>query len=429
MNFIIKKIIPFILCFSLLVPVCFSKNEKQTIGEEIPRIQDHNINFNSLIKLGSVGQILLLHDAKNSESKVPRFATSITVIEAPIADVRKLLLDFKNYKNFVPQVVNVKIDKPDSENANSTLVTYQLGFKLPVGYLGVDYTLDYRIVSENEVYWTLAKGDMDYNSGRWELIPLSKNKTMLSYTAGTDFKSISFIVATAFKIQPELAISMPLSTNAVTVDAYKQQLKLVDSTLETFEQVPIIESYNAEKEILQLADLGNFVFVHNPGQILKNDIPVEIVYITSVQRLKGKVAPNRDKITQFNKYPDFFEQAKYTKSIETETGYLIDWKIKVGLGLFSLGVEYQAEYEWDINNSLSFKAIKGDLPYLQGRYEWLETDNNDTLFFYTMGNPLGKASPSILKLGNLIPNQQIVIGIASTAVLVESIDSWLSDSQ
>ena len=49
-----------------------------------------------------------------------------------------------------------------------------------------------------------------------------------------------------------------------------------------------------------------------------------------------------------------------------------------------------------------------------------------TLTIYTTGSQLGDKAPAVLKLGNLIPNRQVVVGVSSAALIVEKQAAWMA---
>ena len=445
----------------------------------VPRLQNFDIDFHTLARWTQAGQILLLHNPQSySDNLSLRFVSSFITLDASIDEINKTLRDFEHYPDFMPQVVSTDVTQRPPDGVD---VDFRLGFKLPIGHLGIEYSLAYQSISQHEMIWQLIDGDMTYNTGRWELIPLNSNQTLLIYTSWTDLQSISPLISALFRLQPELALSTPISANAVTANAFKQQILNTTVSTQTQTQTqtmnsvtnhsndpvnnspdhsinlsinqslnqaiinaqaltslqedegaaPSINQFGSQEFVHRLTTLGTFVFVHEPHVIEINGEQVDIIYVTASRILPGPTALNRQITTQFERYPELLSLAQSSSAEQsfTDNGFLVDWKLKLGVGLFSIKLNYQVEYQWDKNQSLSFRVVNGDLPYLRGRYEWTPIEVDKTLFTYTVGNPLGKTSPALLKLGKLIPNQQIVSGTVSAVTLVESASTWLGLSQ
>ena len=191
-------------CSQIFISSCYASNPPTSNHITVPRIQNFDIDFHALARWTQSGQILLLHNQQPSSDNLSlRFVSSFITLDASIEAINKTLRDFESYPEFMPQVVGAEMTQ---RPPNGIDVDFQLGFKLPIGHLGIEYSLAYQLISQREMTWQLIDGDMNYNTGRWELISLTPNKTLLVYTSWTDLQSINPIIGALFRIQPGLAL-------------------------------------------------------------------------------------------------------------------------------------------------------------------------------------------------------------------------------
>jgi hypothetical protein len=177
--------------------------------------------------------------------------------------------------------------------------------------------------------------------------------------------------------------------------------------------------------MLGLAKMGTVIFIHPTQWFQSADGPMDFVFVTAAVKVKAPLEKVTELSTRFESYKDFFEQIAKVKAKPTPTGFDVDWRLKLGFGILAVPVDYSLRYERKTPLVMPFHRTKGDLTYLWGAYEWMKPAEDETLVFYTTGSQLGDKAPAIIKLGNLVPNRQVTVGVSSAAVILEKLAPWV----
>jgi hypothetical protein len=103
------------------------------------------------------------------------------------------------------------------------------------------------------------------------------------------------------------------------------------------------------------------------------------------------------------------------------------WYVSVGFGPLSVGFDYRLSYEWKNDEALVFERIAGDLDHVYGAQELISYQNDKTLYFLTSAHEIGERASYLVKMGNLLPNRQIAVGVAFAGIGVERHIKWANE--
>lgn len=400
-----------------------------------PRLADLGLPADGLAKLVGDGQLVLLHPGRaatiGGKAREVRFASAAVRIAAPVSEVAAVIRDFARYSEFMPQTEKVTVTKaPDGADR----VAFRLRFELPVGGIRLDYTLDHRATPDGGVEWTLVAGDMAANAGRWEFFAVGPQETVAVYTLWSDLRSTSFILRQILDAQPDLDLAIPVSSAWTVAESVRRRVERRNPTppadatgLRRDPVIPLYSRGDLPEDVLRsLAARGTVLFIHPTQWLATAAGPLDLVFVTAVRPVAASLPEARRLARSFDRYHEFFEQVRGAKVTPTAKGLLVDWHLGIGFGILAIPLKYRLEYVDAGPATMPFRRVSGDLDYVWGAWEWLADGDGRTLAIYTTGSQLGDKAPAVLKLGNLIPNRQVVVGVSSAALIVEKQADWIA---
>ncbi|MFB6347172.1 MAG: hypothetical protein ABEK50_15725 [bacterium] len=430
------------LYFSLIIGVLLSVFPHVVSASPVPRIQDQSLRPQQLANLIGNRQLMILHREKpiqvNGSTETVRFVTSMTVMDTSVERVREKALDIDSYDQFVPQT---EIAKVVSRDTNNFKAKFHLSLKMPIMNTDLYYTNKYTRQSSGDVTFELVSGDLSAVYGRYEFIRLNDHQTLVAYTLWTDFRSgFGYFspAAAMYSAQPDLEIAVPVSQNAVFMRALRKRVETVSpekkSGGETLASAPNIPTFADRKlplsSLRSLYDLGTLLFVHQPQRIRTDGDSLSIQFVSAMGVADTALKQSRRLLTQFENFPRFVEQVSSVESQTTEYGYKAKWHLDIGLSILSAGIDYQLEYRWRNKDkrTLEYRIQPGgDLDHVYGALEWIPVNPSKTIFFYTVASQIGENASYLVKLGNFIPNRQLVVGVSSGALAVEKQMKWIRE--
>jgi ribosome-associated toxin RatA of RatAB toxin-antitoxin module len=195
--------------------------EAQFPDFQIPKVRE--IFDENVSRMLERGNLIIVH--KKPSPELPLFVSAGTLINAPVEKVWNVITDFEKYPEFVPQVDEVKTKKIGEKEI---AVTYNLSFRFTVIKIKVQYTVLMRLSPPTDIWWSLKKdekNDLEEAMGRWELIPVGKNKTAAFYTIYSHLQSMGRLMRFFLKQEPHLETTIPVSTGSLMVDAMKKRVE------------------------------------------------------------------------------------------------------------------------------------------------------------------------------------------------------------
>lgn len=409
------------------------------LTEEIPSIRSHNSDPETLAEIaGANGELILLHDQQSLETGTRRiddcrFVSCSAVIDRPPETVRQFVTDFGQYHTLLKFIRESTVLDDDEHNP---VVEFSIGMDTPIVDPRFNYVLRYDTRGEDLVFQSQS-GDFDMILGRWEFIPLSGGRTYLVYTSWFEFGSLSWTMRTIFWAQPDLKITIPVTQASVLVHAMKNQMEnRSDSPPENSEDlsddpsIPLLtkEDYSLES-LVPLTEQGTLIKVHPQQWINDNGSPLDITFVTGIGLMEAGIEEAKSHSRNFEKYPEYIEQVSQVTPRRDEDGDLVaTWELDLGVKILSIGLEYTIKYVPSTDYSLTFHRLDGDIEHVYGALEWEEVEDGRTLFIYTTATQVGSGDSFVVKLANILPHKQIIIGVAAGAMAVEKLVNRINDS-
>ncbi len=174
----------------------------------------------ALAERGSV--VVVDSDAKGKVSLV----TAGIVVDAPPAQVHKLVSDFAGHKAFVPQVDEAKVIATEADHQD---VEMTLKFKFSVITTSCRYTIRYKTGSADTIPFEIVDGDLKGGSGSYAFLPLEGGaKTLLFYSTIYDLRKMGFLTRKLLKDQPSMESAILASSATVVAAAVKKRAETPD---------------------------------------------------------------------------------------------------------------------------------------------------------------------------------------------------------
>jgi uncharacterized membrane protein len=180
------------------------------------------MNPSSMRSLMKKGELLIIEEKPNGELEM---VTAGIIIDAPVSEVYKTLVDFDKYHEFMPSTLSVKVVDDQGKTKD---VQYHIQFKFSVLSFSAEYTLTQTFKKNKEIRWNLKHskdGKLKATYGAWQLYTSPDGKTIAFYSTYSDMKSISWVVKKAFDAEPSMEISVNASSCVMILKALKNRLE------------------------------------------------------------------------------------------------------------------------------------------------------------------------------------------------------------
>jgi len=422
-------------CLLLIISINTSADNR------IPQLKDSIINIHELAAFIGDGQLFVIFPQKdmlinvretsNKENFETRFVSSMAIINASAPIVRKVINDYAHYSDFMPQNDQSEIIKKTDDYV---IARYSVFVKLPVFKIHANFDLKHRLNDHGDVTWALVDGKMKASLGRWEIISISEKQTLVINTSWSDHKSIGFFSRMLMKAQPDLAMAVPIGTNALMLEAVKlraEKRKLFQpqnsDDLPTSPQIPYISTQTIPINTLNgLLKKGKILLVH-PRQWIRSSEqkPLDFVFTTGIDVIHCSLEPVKTISTDVSMYPEIFYQVKSVKERKKTIDKEIDWYLKLWFSFFSFKIKLTHHYFWESENILTFMREKGDLEYVFGRREWISLSPQNTLVVFTTAFQGGETAPMLLNFINMLPNSQVIGSTSVCSVMMDKHIPWI----
>lgn len=403
-----------------------------TVQASVPSVRNLPVASSSLGSLLESRQLVLQHDpapaTTGGGTRSVRYVTSVAVVDTTPDAVRSTATDFSAYPDFFPAYTEATVTGTDQ---SGTTVDFNLNLNMALIEPTVSYRLNFRSHPDGDVTFRRAAGDFRTRRGRWEFLPLASGRTLLAFTGWMDYGGLGWSVDTILWAQPELERALPVTRVATLVDTIRRKAEDPDQDSAgaiPLRDRPVIPAVLADTDhnstLHTLTRTGTPMFIH-PDQFIRDDgDSINLIFTSTVDLVRGSPDEARDLLTNFEKVPDFIRQLETVNATRTDTGFVADWNFDLGFGIASIPVGYRVVYEWEGSNRLTYRRIQGDFKHIYGAYEWRQQSDTSTLYAFSSASHIGEDAPSLVKLGNLIPNRQIFMGVTLGAIGVENGVNW-----
>ncbi len=369
------------------------------------------------------------YDIRGDKQKF-RYLTNVIVVNQPPPEVRSIVTDYDSYSEFFPDLHESSIQ---SRTDTQTLVSFNETLKFAVIEPTVNYTLSFREADDGSIVFTRESGDFGLYRGRWEFHPLEGNRTLLVLSSRMAFSGVSWRGDMVLWAQPDLRRTLPIVRGTGFVDRFRilaenSEDSPTNDTVTQSPKIPVnFDKSTKHQALKKLTEKGTTIFVHPDQHISISGDPERLVFITTMDLVKGPIDQARHYLTRFRKVPQFIDQLESVDAETTDDGFIADWYFDMGFGLFSVPVEYKVKYTWESKNRLTYERISGDLDPIYGAYEWTSANEDETLYAFTSASRLGENAPNMVKLGRSLRHPQIFMGLSLGAIGVENGVKWTNE--
>jgi ribosome-associated toxin RatA of RatAB toxin-antitoxin module len=411
------------------------------VAAAVPSLRAMGMNPAALASILGDSQMVLLHHPRDfrwdesgkSKTKKASFISSMKVVQAPPETVRSVVYDVGKYPEFIAEISEVAVqDKGDERIAE-----FETELNMLVLTAGVDYTLAYRNEPNGDITWRLVEGDLEAHVGRWEFFELPGGKTLVAFTHWQDLASGGIKISAVLRAQPDMRLVLPVTWAAVVMESmYKRAEGLPrDSVMPTHiiqsePQIPMLSTGGVQIPVTalrRLAEAGTILLIH-PRQwfMAKKGKPTDFLFMGAAAIADMPAEAAQKAATNFPRFPEFLDQIDEIKRAQDVGGKRrYDFKLKVGISIFTIPVKYQLEYTDVTPLAISYKRASGELEHIYGAWEFFNIGDNKTLVMYTTGNKMGENAPSLLKVGQDVPNRDLIVGVSATALTIQKLIPWL----
>ena len=408
-----------------------------------PRISDLGFDLEELCKIIGDGQLLISHKGRkinlwtnnegDGEVKTynnARFVTSLNIFDKPKKELIDYYMNFDMYPKVMEQFTEGGIIK---SKGNSHLVRLKQVYKVTILKLVADFRYLYTQEKNGDLSVLLLDGDVGAGVNRTEFIALDDNRTLVAASQWLDLDSARFVYRTIIKAQPDIKPTAPIGASAMLAEQFRMYIEEGDDyipqeikNLPQFPEIPVYTKGSIAIETLhRLSELGTLVFVHPKQWIQTEKGPKSVEFVSSAAQIPGSLGECKPISSDFTRFNEYFDQARKVEYRDIEGGNEIDWHFRFGFGIVGVGMNYTINTRWQNENCVFFEGTKGDIDPLHGAWEWIELDHRNTLVVFTAAMQIGDDASWILKLGNKVPNINIIGPIFMGTLIVEKQAKWI----
>lgn len=439
-----------VLLFVLQTNICFAKKFDDEgfkffkWDNPSPIFKELGLNLENIHTILGNGQLCISHKGRDIKLwtnnngtgdvktyKNARFVTSLAIFNTSREELIKCFTDFKSYPKMMKQFTEGEIIKSEG---NQHLVRLKQVYKVIIVKLVADFRYLYTIEENGDLSALLLDGDVGAGVMRIEFIPISENQTLVVSSSWVDLDSARFMYRTLIKAQPDVKPTAPLGAVAMLTDQFRSYIdkdsQEPPKEADAAPTCPIIPTFNTGHipitTMRHLSDLGTLVFIHPKQWIKTKDGVKDLEFVSSIAKVKENInliKPYSSDFTRLNEYVPQARKVEFTK--KTPEYHEIDWSFKFGLGFIGIGLDYTIDSRWRNDYTVVFEGIKGDVSPLFGAWEWVDLQDNSTLLIFTVANHISKDASWTLKLGNKLPNINIVSSLFIGMLIVEKQVPWL----
>lgn len=417
-----------------------------------PRFAELGLEPNNVADIIGEGQMVIVQPPKDIELwtkgevkhyKGARFATAVTVIAAPIEEVRKAARNVEAMETFMPQIEDSSTIARDGKHS---MAEWTQVFDLP-GPLDLKAKFHMQNTEEpnGDMSTLLHKGDIDAAVTRWEAIKLSEDRTLVAFTYWGDLNSAGFAFKILLKSQPELIPSIPAIASSMITKQFKDHMEgaqkvskkeMSNDGLPTDATIPMFSEGVLSQETLEgLSNFGTVLLVHPEQFVQGKKHPEDIYFVSAINILPGKVDQVRPISSNYKRIMEYFNWVKDVDVEETDDGKeVIDMRIKVAVGPVNIKVDNALVPEWANENTMLFQNHDGgDLDPLVGAWEYLPVEAkangepDSTMVILTAANEIGDDAGFLLKMMRKLPLTDLIMSLYMGMTLLEKQDPWIRE--
>lgn len=407
----------------------------------IPRISDLGLSAADIARFAGSDTLIVRHRPRTLsvvwDEEEPRnvkaiFNTALAVVDAPVEVARRVALEVGQYHTFMPALQRSEVQGVEASGTRADLL---LGMDIPVVSIGLDYSLTITAQPNGDVTFLVDRGMLEGTRARWEFLPLPGGKTLLAYTGWDNSADMGFAVRMIYKAQPDLEFAIPAAVAGAIAQYSRERIetqahgsvRTAAGKTVTQPNVPLITKAAVPTDSLRkLASLGLLMIVHPEQRLNFKGQDIKLTFVTAAGLVKLPVDRAVEGVLAFERYPEFFPQVdSIQRSAGPQGSILAQWNLVLDFGLFELPIEYTNQYVKAGPYAYPFRRVKGDIEFIYGALEWVPTAPQESLVVFTAASYPGEASNPLLRLQNMISNASMILGVASSGIIVERQLPWL----
>jgi len=284
----------------------------------------------TLEQLLEIGEVILYYDHPRS---IPWMSAAGILINAPVEDVYKVVLDHPNYPKFMPMTAGISSKKLFDG-------LYQEKLSVEVKFSFLKYRLDYGLYSyrrpPTRLDWSLAWGDFDINIGFWELIPTPDRKRTMAFYSIYSTPSGAFMKK-IYAGNPW----MEMMTNVSAATMICQTIRKETEKRQGFSRPPASgQPMVGVQKILDSDPQTLLLFLERGNMIILAEGPT--VYSVVGSMVKAPAQEVYSVITDFKSYPQFVPGVKKVEPVPPAVDHLYKWELKSAIAF----LEYEQTQQW-----------------------------------------------------------------------------------
>lgn len=354
------------------------------------------------------------------------FRGSAVVVPASAEKIRARLLDFANYTSLIPNTTRAQVLQ---QTDTRTQVEYVHTFHLSMMTMHTRLKLQHVREADGSLSAWLMDGDADAAVSRWEIIPLEKNRSLIVYLNWADIASTNLVLQMLLKAQPDLALAAPYGAAFVAMDAIRGAFTPLSSApAGACPETPDVPPFPRAQEHPLLASLAGHgpVALVDAGQWLSRDGETYRQRFVAVGiNVDAPLAQAFQDSTRFERYPEFLPLVLKATNKGKGEQLSVDWNYGIGLGFFSMGVQYRLGYIQPGPTTLRFRREAGDIAWIDGEWDWQALDKRRCLGAMTIGYRIGPNPPLVLRFARHLPHHDILGGLYIGLTSMQRLRDWL----
>ena len=187
-------------------------------AQEAEGLKMQGLEPSQIAQLARQGSLLVIKYDKTGKLKE---VVSCAVVNASADQVYNTVIDFPSYPKFVPQTTDMKVIKKISDTQYQTEQT----IKVEIWVLKVSVTYQHiqKLDPGKGIKFNWVSGDLEGTYGRYDVIDLGKNQSLLFYTVYSNLTALPWPIGPIMKAQPDFLTSVNCSVTSMNVKAFKEE--------------------------------------------------------------------------------------------------------------------------------------------------------------------------------------------------------------
>lgn len=399
-----------------------------------PTLAESGIDADALARLAGDRLLLFSLPARDIEAPVRgtlrryervTFRGSAVVVPASAEKIRARLLDFAGYVTLIPNTTRAQI----LQHADMrTQAEYVHTFHLSMMTIHTRLRLQHVREADGSLSAWLMDGDADAAVSRWEIVPLGRDRSLIVYFNWADIASTNLVLQMLLKAQPDLALAAPYGAAFVAMDAMRSAFTPATPAPAACPEQPVVPAFPRVQEhplLATLAASGPLALVDEGQWVRRDDETYRQRFVAVGSHVDAPLSSAYQHSIRFERYPEFLPLVLKATNKGKGEQLSVDWSYGIGLGFFSMGVQYRLGYQQVGPSTLRFRREAGDIAWIDGEWDWQQLDANRCLGAMTIGYRIGPQPPLVLRFARHLPHHDVIGGLYIGLTSMQRLGDWL----